>query len=46
LERCDAVLRVGGPSQGADRLVAAARARGLAVYHSLPQVPGCAVVAG
>src|SRR4051812_49087973 len=31
LERCDAVLRVGGPSEGADRMVAAARARGLAV---------------
>ena len=41
LERCDAVLRVGGPSVGADRMVAAARARGLAVYHSLQEVPGC-----
>jgi len=46
LERCDAVLRVGGPSEGADRLVAAARARGLAVYHSLQQVPGCAASTG
>jgi hypothetical protein len=45
LERCDAVLRVGGPSNGADRMVAVARARGLAVYHSLREVPGCAAVA-
>ena len=42
LTRCDAVLRVGGPSQGADLMVATARARGLAVYHALEQVPGCA----
>lgn len=42
LERCDAVLRVGGPSEGADRLVAVARAQGLAIYHSLNEVPGCA----
>jgi len=46
VERCDAVLRVGGPSQGADRLVAVARARGLAVYHSLNEVPGCAAASG
>lgn len=41
LGRCDAVLRIGGPSEGADRLIATARARGLAVYHSLREVPGC-----
>lgn len=46
LERCDAVLRVGGPSEGADRLVAAARAHGLAVYHSLNEVPGCEAAGG
>src|SRR5437016_14411889 len=45
LERCDALLRVGGPSEGADRLVAVARARGLAVYHALREVPGCATAA-
>ena len=43
LEHCDAILRVGGASQGADRLVETARARGLAVYHSLRDVPGCGV---
>lgn len=41
LARCDAVLRVGGPSQGADRMVEVARARGLGVYHALREVPGC-----
>jgi hypothetical protein len=46
LERCDAVLRVGGSSDGADRLVAVAEARGLAVYYSLHEVPGCAAAAG
>ena len=46
LARCDAVLRVGGASQGADRMVEVARARGLAVYHALEEVPGCAPAAG
>lgn len=38
---CDAVLRVGGASKGADDMVAAARARGAAVFHTLREVPGC-----
>jgi hypothetical protein len=42
LARCDAVLRVGGASQGADLMVETARAHGLAVYHALREVPGCA----
>jgi hypothetical protein len=42
LERCDAVLRIGGASQGADQMVAIAAARGLAVYRRLDEVPGCA----
>jgi hypothetical protein len=41
LERCDAVLRVGGPSQGADLMVTIARERGLSVFHRLSEVPGC-----
>src|SRR6188508_3579289 len=41
LERCDAVLRVGGASQGADLMVRIAEARGLAVYRRLSDVPGC-----
>jgi len=41
LERCDAVLRVGGASQGADLMVQVARQRGLHVFHALAEVPGC-----
>ena len=41
LEHCDAVLRVGGASQGADLMVSVARQRGLQVFHRLSDVPGC-----
>ena len=41
LARCDAVLRVGGASQGADLMVQTAQSRGLQVFHSLAAVPGC-----
>jgi hypothetical protein len=41
LARCDAVLRVGGASPGADLMVRIARERGLAVFSSLRDVPGC-----
>jgi hypothetical protein len=39
LEKCDAVLRVGGPSAGADEMVRIARNLGLATYTSLSEVP-------
>lgn len=39
LSRCDAVLRIGGPSEGADMMVARARAQGKAVYTGLDDVP-------
>ena len=42
LAKCDAVLRVGGASAGADHMVAIARQRGLAVYGKLEEVPGIA----
>jgi hypothetical protein len=42
LERCDAVLRIGGASSGADLMVDIARKRGLHVFHSPADVPGCA----
>lgn len=38
-ERCDACLRVGGPSQGADAEVARFAAMGRPVYRSLSEVP-------
>jgi len=39
LDHCDAVLRIGGQSEGADRMVAAARQRGLRIYADLAQIP-------
>ena len=39
LERCDACLRIGGPSEGADRMVATARRLGKTVYTSVEDVP-------
>jgi GDP-mannose pyrophosphatase NudK len=39
LERCDAVLRVGGPSAGADEIVKTARARGKAIFFELAELP-------
>jgi ADP-ribose pyrophosphatase len=39
LAHCDAVLRIGGPSAGADRMVAAAERRRLLVYRDLTEVP-------
>ena len=44
LERCDAVLRVGGESQGADLMVRVAAERGLDVFRRLGDVPGCGAV--
>ncbi len=41
LEHCDAVLRMGGASQGADLMVSVAQARGLQVFRKLSEVPGC-----
>jgi hypothetical protein len=41
LKRCDAVLRVGGASQGADVMVRVAEQGGLHVYRALREVPGC-----
>ena len=38
-ERCDAVLRLGGPSQGADQEVARFVAAGKPVYVALTDIP-------
>ena len=43
LIRCDAVLRVGGDSSGADLMVAVAEERGLQVFRRLSDVPGCSL---
>jgi hypothetical protein len=41
LLHCDAVLRVGGASQGADLMVRIAQENGKKVYQQLRDVPGC-----
>jgi len=41
LRRCDAVLRVGGASAGADLMVRLGKERGLKVFQALREVPGC-----
>lgn len=40
LTHCDAVLRVGGASQGADLMVTVAQQGGLQVFHDLSAIPG------
>jgi len=39
LARCDACLRIGGPSDGADRMVATARRLGKRVFLDIGDVP-------
>jgi hypothetical protein len=39
LERCDAVLRIGGPSAGADDMTATARAAGKPVFAAVAELP-------
>ena len=39
LQKCDAVLRVGGASQGADLMVKVANQNGLKVYTDLEEIP-------
>jgi hypothetical protein len=38
LNKCDAVLRVGGASQGADLMVKTAKEKGLKIYYSLEEI--------
>ncbi|HKT48171.1 MAG TPA: hypothetical protein VJP87_11660 [Candidatus Acidoferrales bacterium] len=39
LEKCDAVLRVGGASAGADEMVRVGRSLGLQIFHDLSEIP-------
>ena len=39
LEKCDAVLRVGGPSAGADEMVRVGRSLRLNIYSSVAEIP-------
>ncbi len=38
--KCDAVLRVGGPSVGADEMVRVGQSLGLKIYNNLAEIPG------
>ena len=40
LSRCDACLRIGGPSQGADDMIYTARALGKQVFLHFADIPG------
>jgi len=42
LEKCDAVLRVGGPSAGADEMVRVGRSLGRNIYSTLAEIPKAA----
>ncbi len=39
LAKCDACLRIGGPSQGADEMVAVSRSLGKRVFFDLNEIP-------
>ncbi len=39
LQKCDAVLRVGGKSTGADEMVRVARSLGLTLFNNLAEIP-------
>jgi hypothetical protein len=39
LEKCDAVLRVGGPSAGADEMMRVGRNLGLKIYSAREEIP-------
>lgn len=38
-QKCDAVLRVGGPSAGAEEMVRVGRSLGLTIYTSMEEIP-------
>jgi len=40
--RCDACLRIGGPSKGADEMVEIARANGRLIFHRFEDIPAVA----
>ncbi len=39
ISHCDAVLRIGGPSSGADEMVATGKAKGKTIFMSIDEVP-------
>ena len=39
IDHCDAVLRVGGPSQGADDMIRFGREKGKIIFTSINEIP-------
>ncbi len=39
LDHCDAVLRIGGPSKGADEMINMGRAKGKSIFFQLGDIP-------
>lgn len=39
LSKCDGVLRIGGPSSGADEMVRIGKECGAAIYHNIADIP-------
>jgi hypothetical protein len=39
IDHCDAVLRMGGPSAGADEMVRAGQLKGKMIFHSKGEIP-------
>jgi hypothetical protein len=39
LDKCDAVLRIGGASAGADQMVETARQKGARIFYTLDEIP-------
>ncbi|MFZ4622585.1 MAG: DUF4406 domain-containing protein [Bacteroidota bacterium] len=39
IDHCDAVLRIGGPSQGADEMVATGKRKGKRIFTDLSEIP-------
>jgi hypothetical protein len=39
IDHCDAVLRIGGPSSGADEMVATGKAKGKRIFFSKDEIP-------
>jgi hypothetical protein len=43
LDKCDAVLRVGGASKGADEMVSVGGAKGKKCFYTLEEIPAVAL---
>ena len=39
IDHCDAVLRIGGPSKGADEMVETGKAKGKMIFYSNAEIP-------